>query len=125
MPVRKPRLATCLLAASLALGGCITEQGMLRVAATRPLDVNLSDVILTDLPEREAVGRDTRIGSVLGVPLFDGPRLERAVANALSESGGDVMRSARVRSIDYWFLVGWSTLEVRGWAVDLDPETQR
>jgi hypothetical protein len=113
-----------LLAALLAVG-CVTDQGTLAAAAMQPLDVDLADATITDLHGREVVGRDTRIGSVLGVPLLDGPRLDRAVEDALGRGSADVLLGARVRSIDYWFLVGWSTLEVRGRAVALGAREPR
>lgn len=117
-----PRRArpAAVLAAALALPGCMTEQGMLQVAATRPVQMDLREVDLrTASLRRDVAGSDTRVTSVLFLPTGESPRLERAVEDALVEHGGDVMTRARVRSIDWWFLIGVSTLEVRGDVVDL------
>jgi hypothetical protein len=105
-----PGLAVC-----LALGGCISSQGRLYVATVAPGTEQTGG--LTDLGtpvRREVVGRDTRITSVLFVPTFDGPRLERALADALEKGGGETLHGLRTRTIEFWLLVGWSVLEVRG-----------
>lgn len=119
---RVPRRAAlaAVLAAALAAPGCVTEQGMLQVAATRPVQLDLREVYLgTSSIRRDVTGSDTRVTSVLFLPTGESPRLELAVENALLDHGGDVMVRARVRTTDWWFLVGVSTLEVRGDVVDL------
>ena len=108
------------LAALTCLAGCITYEGMLPIAALEPAPSQLRDVVLKDHPVRkDIVGRDTRITSILIVPTFDGPVLERAAADALANGNGDLLLDARVRTIDHWFLIGWSMIEVRGDVVDL------
>lgn len=105
---------------ALALGGCATNQGTLLIAATRPVQFDLRDVDLAEISvHREVTGSDTRITSVLFLPTAESPRLERAVEEALFDGGGDVMTRVRVRTIDWWFLVGVSTVQVRGDVVDL------
>jgi hypothetical protein len=119
MVTRSGRCAPALLLALLGLSGCITDHGTLQVAALERAPESFEEVEIRTLPvRREVVGRDTRVTSVLVVPTFVGPRLENAVADALAQGGGDVLLGARVRTIDYWFLVGWSVLEVRGDVVD-------
>lgn len=114
------RLAATLLAGLLVLPGCVTDQGLLRIAATRPVQLDLREVHPSSVTIRRGVtGSDTRITSVLFLPTGESPRLESAVENALLDHGGDVMTHARVRTIDWWFLVGVSTLQVRGDVVDL------
>jgi hypothetical protein len=126
MPLRSASpVVLALLVSGVVLAGCVTDQGSLRLATTRPPGVDLGSATLADLPAREVVGRDTRIGSILGVPFLDGPRLERAVDDALAKADGDVMLDMRVRSVDYWLLVGWSTLEVRGRVVSPEPGDAR
>jgi hypothetical protein len=104
-----------LLGACLALGGCISSQGRLYITSFAP---GAEDAVGLDsfVPpvRREVVGRDTRITSVLLVPTFDGPRFEQALADALAAGGGEALHSVRARTIEFWFLVGWSVLEVRG-----------
>lgn len=119
--LRRARSAAAVsLAAALAGAGCVTEQGMLQVAATRPVELDLREVDLRQASLRRDVrGTDTRVTSVLLLPTGESPRLEQAVEDALVDHGGDVMVRARVRAIDWWFLIGVSTLEVRGDVVDL------
>jgi hypothetical protein len=115
---RLPRLAI-LLAAAL-LGGCAVDQGFLSVATTRERNLDLRGVDFTTLTVRRGVeASETRITSILFIPTFDGPRLERVVEDALVRGRGDVMARVQVRSVDWWFLLGVSTLEVRGDVVDL------
>lgn len=116
----RPALA---LALALAAGtaGCTTDQGFLPVAVTRPLDLDLRGVDLNSLPvERGVEGSDTRVSAILFFPTLDGPRLETAIENGLVRGGGDVMTRVRVTSTDWWFLIGVSTLTVRGDVIDLE-----
>lgn len=121
MVMRRGRpAALALMGALLGLVGCITDQGTLRIVAPRSDPDELRRIEIAKRPVRRGVvGRDTRITSVLVVPTFDGPILERAVADAIAKGGGDLLVGARVRTIEYWLLVGWSVLEVRGDVVDL------
>jgi hypothetical protein len=103
------------LGACLALGGCISKQGRLDVASIAPGAEALVGRAWARAPmQREVVGRDTRVTSVLFFPTFDGPRLERALEDALAGVAGDSLRGVRVRTTEFWLLVGWSVLEVRG-----------
>lgn len=114
------RLSVLAATALLALPGCITDQGTLAVAATRPVELDLREIDLRNTSiQRDVAGSDTRVTSVLFLPTGESPRLENAVEDALLDHGGDVMARARVRTIDWWFLIGVSTLEVRGDVVDL------
>jgi hypothetical protein len=118
--VPRARLVVLAAAAALALPGCVTDQGLLPLAATRPVELDLREVDLRNASLKRGVrGSDTRVTSVLFLPTGESPRLESAVEDALLDHGGDVMARARVRTIDWWFLVGVSTLEVRGDVVDL------
>ena len=104
-----------LIGISLALGGCISSQGRLYAVSLAPGADEVSALDLTGSPvRREVIGRDTRITSVLLFPTFDGPRLERALADAVEAGGGETLHGLRARTIEFWLLVGWSVLEVRG-----------
>ena len=117
-PVGLPVALVPLMAFCLA--GCITHEGTLPIAALEPAPAELRDVVVEDhVVRNDVVGRDTRITSILIVPTFDGPMLERAVADALAKGSGDLLLDAHVRTIDHWFLVGWSMIEVSGDVVDL------
>lgn len=112
--------AVLTLAITLALGGCVTDQGTLPIAATRPVEFDLTKVDMRKISvRRDVAGSDTRVTSVLFFPTAETPRLELAVEDALVAGGGDIMTRARVRTIDWWFLVGVSTVQVRGDVVDL------
>jgi|GEM_PF-5945482 len=116
-PLRRAALA--LLGAALTSAGCSTDHGTLQLVSFDADPETLRGLDLGARPvERDVVGRDTRITSVLFVPTFDGPTLERAVDDALARGGGDVLLGADVRTTEYWFLVGWSVLEVRGEIAD-------
>ena len=113
-------LTASALALALALGGCVTDQGTLPIAATRDVQFDLTQVDMRKISvRRDVTGSDTRVTSVLFLPTAETPRLERAVDEALVAGGGDVMTRARVQTIDWWFLVGVSTVKVRGDVVDL------
>jgi hypothetical protein len=117
---RPAPLAALAVALAFALGGCVTDQGTLPIAATRPVQFDLTQVDTSKISiERDVTGSDTRVTSVLFLPTAETPRLERAVEDALVASGGDVMTRARVRTIDWWFRIGVSTVQVRGDVVDL------
>jgi hypothetical protein len=117
---RRARLVLAALGVAVPLAGCVTDQGHLPVASTRPVDLDLRQLDLDRVSvHRDAVGRDTRVTSVLFLPTGETPRLEHAVEEALLDHGGDVMARADVRTIDWWFLIGVSTLEVRGDVIDL------
>ena len=119
-PVSRRAALAAVFAAALAAPGCITDQGMLQVAAPRAVQLDLREIDPdTASLRRDVTGRDTRVTSVLFLPTGESPRLETAIENALLDHGADVMVRARVRTIDWWFLVGVTTLEVRGDVVDL------
>jgi hypothetical protein len=113
-------LAVPAVALALALGGCVTDQGTMPIAATRPVEFDLTEVDMRKISiRRDVTGSDTRVTSVLFLPTAETPRLERAVEEALVSGGGDVMTRARVQTVDWWFLIGVSTVRVRGDVVDL------
>lgn len=113
-------LLAALAAALVPAAGCAVDQGYLSVATTRERDLDLRGVDFSRLPvKRDIEASDTRVTSILFIPTFDGPRLERAIDEALVRGGGDVMARVHVRSVDWWFLLGVSTLQVRGDVVDL------
>jgi len=104
-----------LVGASLALGGCISSQGRIYTVSAAPAAEEIASLYSVGPPaRREVIGRDTRITSVLFVPTFDGPRFESALADALAKGGGETLHGVRARTIEFWLLVGWSVLEVRG-----------
>jgi hypothetical protein len=113
-------LAGVLVAVAASTAGCITDQGMLPVAVTRDVNLDLTQVDTSKVTvHRDVAGSDTQVTSILFIPTFRGPSLERAVNDALSRSGGDAMTAVRVEAIDWWFGIGVSTLRVRGNSVDL------
>lgn len=122
MPHRARSAAALAVALVVALAetGCVSDQGTLQVVAPRPVQLDLREMDLQRASIRRDVrGTETRVTSVLLLPTGESPRLEQAVEDALLDHGGDVMVRARVRTLDFWFLIGITTLEVRGDVVDL------
>lgn len=113
-------LVAALAGALVPAAGCAVDQGYLSVAMTRERNLDLRGADFSKLPVRYDVeASDTRVTSILFIPTFDAPRLERAIDEALERGEGDVMARVHVRSTDWWFLLGVSTLSVRGDVVDL------
>jgi hypothetical protein len=113
-------IGLALAAAALGATGCVTDQGYLTLAATRPVQLDVSEVDPAELPVVRGVrGRHTAVTSVLFFPTFDGPQLELAVADALAGGHGDVLTRASVHTTKWWFLIGIETLTVEGNVVDL------
>jgi len=118
------RCGSVLAAAGIALcalAGCTTDQGYLPIVATRPVDLDLHGLDFAHIPvKRDVEGSDTRATSFLLIPTQDPPRLERAVENALSRTGGDVLTRVHVYSRQWWFLfASVETIIVRGNSVDI------
>jgi hypothetical protein len=114
-------------ALSILLPGCMTDQGHLTLATTRPVSIAARDIIDLDLDKlpgmRDIAGSSTAVTSVLFIPTMAGPRLEDAVDDAIERGHGDVLTRARVHTTKYWFLVGIETITVRGNVIDL-PEAE-
>lgn len=106
---------TLSLLALLALPGCTTQQGYLPLVMTRPVDIDLRGADFNQIEVvRESEGSDTRITSILFFPTQEAPRLRNAVEDAMAKEGGDIMTRVNVSSTSWWFLVGVSTLTVKG-----------
>ena len=121
------RAASATIAARLALalcalgaGGCVTNQGYLTLAATRPVNLDVEHIDPNTLPVvRRVQGSHTAVTSVLFLPTLAGPQLELAVEDALAGGHGDVLTRAQVRTTKWWFLLGIETLTVEGNVIDL------
>jgi hypothetical protein len=109
-----------------ALPGCITDQGHLTLATTRPVSIAARDIVELDLNQlpsmRDIEGNSTAVTSVLFIPTMAGPRLADAVDDAIARGHGDLLTRAHVHTTKYWFLVGIETITVRGWVIDLPEE---
>jgi hypothetical protein len=98
-----------------ALPGCTTQQGYLPLVMTRPVDIDLGNADFNQIQVvREVEGSNTRVTSVLFFPTQDAPNLRAAVEDAMAKEDGDLMTRVNVSSTDWWFLVGVSTLHVKG-----------
>lgn len=124
--VRSLAASTLSAVALSALSGCITDQGHLTLATTRPVSIAARDIVDLDydqLPSmRDIEGNSTAVTSVLFIPTMAGPRLADAVDDAIARGHGDVLTRARVHTTKYWFLVGIETITVRGNVIDLPEE---
>lgn len=110
--------------AATGLAGCVTEEGFLTLAATRPVPLDARDIPpdtdAAQLPVMHDIeGTHTAVTSVLFMPTFAGPHLEAAVEDAITRGRGDVLTRARVSTTKWWFLIGVETVTVRGNVVDL------
>lgn len=115
-------LALPLLGLAL-LAGCTTDQGLITLAATQPIQLDVSDLDVQKLPVmRDVEGSNTAVTSILFFPTFAGPRLELAVENALVRGRGDVLTRAQVTTTKWWLLIGVETITVRGNVIDLPEE---
>ena len=109
-----------------ALPGCITDEGHLTLATTRPVSIAARDIVDLDFEQlpsmRDIEGSSTAVTSVLLIPTNAGPRLADAVDDAIERGHGDVLTRAHVHTTKYWFLVGIETITVRGNVIDLPEE---
>lgn len=122
MSLRLDRVCVAALLALALLPGCITDQGLVTLAATQPVQLDVQNVEIEKLPAmRDVEGSHTGVTSILFFPTFAGPRLELAVEDALARGRGDVLTRAQVTTTRWWLLVGVETITVRGNVVDL-PE---
>lgn len=99
----------------LMLTGCKTRVGDLSVISTR--NVSLDRVDLDHLPQTSNVEGEDSKWIFLIIPTGV-PHLEDAIDDALIKGNGDVMVDAVVHSSGWWFLLGQSTLSVRGTVVN-------
>lgn len=104
------------------LAGCTTDQGLITLAATQPIPLDVRDIEVEKLPAvRDVEGSNTAVTSILFFPTFAGPRLELAVEDALARGRGDVLTRAQVTTTKWWLGIGIETITVRGNVIDL-PE---
>ena len=100
------------LAAALMLNGtgCMTRVADMTAISTR--NVSLDKLDLDALPQRKVVGEASTF--IFLIIPFGIPHLEDAVDDALNKGNGDLMLDASIHMGGWWFLVGQSTLQVRG-----------
>ena len=93
---------------------CSVRLADLSVVATQ--NVNLDKVDLDTLPQVKGIkGKDT-VFIFLFIP-FGVPHLEEAIDDALQKGNGDVLLDAVLYSRGWWFIIGQSSLEVKGTVV--------
>lgn len=96
--------------ALLVLSSCSVRQADLTAVTTR--NVKLDGVNLNSLPGKRIEGKDSKF-VFLFIPIGL-PHLEDAVDDALSKGKGDLMLDAVIHTQGWWFLVGQSTIKVKG-----------
>lgn len=100
--------------ALMLLTGCATRLSDMSVISTR--NVSLNEVDLDNLPQVKGVtGKDSKF-IFLFIP-FGTPHLEDAIDDALDKGDGDVMVDAIVHRQGWWFLIGETSLKVKGTVV--------
>jgi hypothetical protein len=102
------------MCALLLATSCSVRLADFNAISTR--NVNLDLIDLDSVPSKKVVGSSTRF-IFLCIP-FGLPTLEEAVDDALDAGGGDLMTDTAVYRTGWWFLVGTTSIEVRGSVVD-------
>ena len=93
---------------------CSLRLADLSAVSTR--NVTLDKVDLDSFPQTKGiVGKDTK-WMFLFIP-FGVPHLEDAIDDALDKGNGDMMIDAVLHSKGWWFLIGQSSLQVKGTVV--------
>jgi hypothetical protein len=103
-----------LAAAAFLLASCQTRLADFTAISTR--QVRMESVDLDAHGGSRVRGTSSRF-ILLFLP-FGLPSLQEAVDDALDQGSGDVVLDAAVYRTGWWFLVGTTTLEVRGRVVD-------
>ena len=89
--------------------------GDMSVVSTR--EVPLQQIDFRKVPAgKKAAGRDSR-PVFLFIPIGF-PNVEKAIDNALEESGGDIMTDVVIYAEGWWFLVGSNGIAVEGTALN-------
>ena len=116
-------LCAALAGSVAALAGCVTDQGMLSMAAPYAVQLDARRLDLETLSVmRDVTGSDTGVTDVFFIPTSTGPTLADAVADAVSRGHGDLLTRAHVTTTQWWFGIGIETITVHGNVIDL-PET--
>lgn len=115
MPLWLSRLVRTIAICTLPLAtSCSLRLADFNAISTR--NVNLDQIDLDSVSGKRVVGTSTRF-IFLFIP-FGLPTLEEAVDDALDSGGGDLMTDTAVYSTGWWFLVGTTSIEVRGSVVE-------
>lgn len=94
--------------------GCMTRIADMTMISTRSVKLDKMDI--DKLPQiHNVVGRDSKF-IFLFIP-FGVPHLKDAVDDALNKGGGDLMTDVAFYQGGWWFLVGETTMEVKGTVV--------
>jgi len=104
-----------LLAVMTLLQGCFTRIGDVSAISTR--NVSLERVNLENLPQtRNVTGKASNLVLVF-IPLGV-PHLEDAVEDALDKADGDLMLDASIHRGGWWFIIGETSIKVKGTVVN-------
>ncbi len=99
----------------LFCSGCTTRVADMSIISTR--NTTLDKVDLDSRPQvRGITGKDSSF-IFLFIP-FGVPHLEDAIDDALDKGNGDVMVDAVIHQQGWWFIVGQSSLKVKGTVVN-------
>lgn len=107
--------------ALLTLSSCTTHLTDLTVITNK--NVNIEKINIERSPQRKnVVGTDTK-WVFLCIPLGL-PKLREAVNDSLEKGQGDMIIDASVYYKEWWFLLGQSSIEVRGTVVNSKGDQQ-
>jgi len=95
----------------MLLSGCAHRVGDLTALSTR--NVSLNKIDIDTLPQSKAVEGRSSAFMLLFIPLGI-PHLEDAVDDALNKGDGDLMLDPVIYMGGWWFIVGESSITVKG-----------
>ena len=97
------------------LSGCSTHLTDLSMISNK--NINLEKIDIDRAPQRKLVeGEDSKF-IFLFFP-FGTPKIKEAVNDALQKGNGDLIVDASLYAKSWWFLVGQTSIQIKGTVVD-------
>ena len=97
------------------LSGCTTHITDLSMISNK--NINLEKIDIDRAPQRKLVeGEDSKF-IFLFFPLGT-PKIKEAVNDALQKGNGDLIVDASLYAKSWWFLVGQTSIQIKGTVVD-------
>ena len=97
------------------LSGCTTHLTDLSMISNK--NINLEKIDIDRAPQRKLVeGEDSKF-ILLFFPLGQ-PKIKEAVNKALQKGNGDLLVDASLYYKYWWFIIGQSTIQIKGTVVD-------
>jgi len=103
------------LGAAVFLTGCSTHLTDLSMISNK--NVDLDKINIDKAPQRKLVEGEDRKFIFLFIP-FGQPQIKEALNKALEKGQGDLMVDASLYHEGWWFLVGETSIKIKGTVVD-------